>query len=92
MANRTPVLVTTSHRGVFFGYADPDTLDQKTIRLDKCRNCIKWHASIGGFLGLAKVGPNSQCMIGAEAPTILLHDITSVSEVSPEAADAWSKA
>lgn len=92
MSELKPVVVTTKHRGVFFGWADPATLGQPTLTLQRCRNCIRWAASIGGFLGLAKTGPDQNCRIGAEAPTVLLHDVTSVSDCTAEATDAWAKA
>lgn len=92
MEGLSPILVTTKHRGVFFGWADPGEANERTITLSKCRNCIRWASSIGGFLGLAKTGPDDNCRIGAEAPTVTLHDVTSVSYVSSEAAEAWSKA
>ena len=51
-----PVLVTTQHRGVFFGFADPAELDCKSkIHLTRVRNCIFWHSSVGGFLGLIAI-------------------------------------
>jgi hypothetical protein len=87
-----PVLVTTQHRGVFFGHADASTLAERTITLERCRCCISWSASVGGFLGLAKTGPNSQCKIGTEATEVLLHDVTSVTKCTEEATAAWTKA
>lgn len=93
MNEKIAVLVTTAHRGVFFGYAEPDAIGGKTITLVNCRNCISWSADIGGFLGLASVGPSKSCRIGSLAPLpVLLHDITSVSQVTSMAADAWMKA
>ncbi len=86
------VLVTTVHRGVFFGFADESKLAEKTIEIKECRNCIYWDASIGGFLGLASVGPNAKCKIGKQADSVLLHDITSVSRVSDQAVQAWKAA
>ncbi len=35
-----PVVVTTAHRGVFFGYAT-DT-DGETIRMEQSRLCVYW--------------------------------------------------
>lgn len=87
-----PVLVTTKHRGVFFGWIDPATKAATTLTLKRCRNCIYWASSCGGVLGLAAKGPNSDCKIGTEAPEVVLHDITSVSEVTEEAATAWADA
>ena len=85
-----PVLVTTNKRGVFFGYVDDTSGDP--IVLSNARNCIYWHKSIGGFAGLATVGPNDQCKIGAQVSQIELRGICSVSEVNSEAVIAWETA
>jgi hypothetical protein len=91
-AERVPVLVTTLHRGVFFGYADPAQVQAKEkITLTQCRNCIHWERVVGGFLGLAATGPSLNCRIGAVAPEVVLHDITSVSLCTAEAAVAWTR-
>ena len=85
------VVVTTAHRGVFFGFADRGSIESKSsIWLKRARNCIFWHRSIGGLLGLASVGPNKECRIGAQAAEILLHDITSVFVCSEEAVNSWT--
>ena len=83
------VLVTTVHRGVFFGYAVET--DGAVINLKRARNCVSWSSDIRGFLGLASDGPNSRCKIGP-AVDLQLRDITSVSEVTPQAVAAWEKA
>jgi hypothetical protein len=83
------VLVTTSHRGVFFGYAI-DT-DGETIRLRAARNCIYWPAANKGFMGLANMGPVSGARVGPAAD-IELRDITSVAEVTSAAVVAWEAA
>ena len=85
-----PVLVTTNKRGVFFGYAD-DTSGDPIVLLN-ARNCIYWHKSVGGFAGLATVGPNEQCRIGAQVSHIELRGICSVSEVESPAVKAWETA
>ena len=85
-----PVLVTTEARGVFFGYADDYSGDPITLK--NARNCIYWHKSVGGFVGLAVTGPNSQCRIGAQVGAIELRGITSVSQVDAVAVLAWEKA
>ena len=92
MNELVPVLITTKHRGVFFGWVDRNQKHNLSLVVKKCRNCIRWSSSIGGFLGLAAVGPNADCKIGSEAPEVILHDITSVSDVTAEAVDAWAKA
>jgi hypothetical protein len=83
------VLVTTAHRGVFFGYAF-DT-DGATIKLRAARNCISWPAENKGFLGLANMGPTKNARVGPAA-NIELRDITCVAECTPEAIAAWEAA
>ena len=84
-----PVLVTTAHRGVFFGFATKT--DGATIKLTRARNCIYWPASQKGFLGLAATGPLPGARIGP--PTdIELRDITCVAECTPHAVVAWEGA
>jgi hypothetical protein len=84
-----PVLVTTAHRGVFFGYAQET--DGATIALKRARLCVYWSADCKGFMGLASNGPTASCRIGPAAD-ITLRNITSVVEVSSAAAAAWEKA
>lgn len=83
------VVVTTSHRGVFFGYAT-DT-SGAIIHLRAARNCLYWPTTQKGFIGLAAKGPVSGARIGPSAD-IELRDITSVSVCTPEAVTAWEKA
>lgn len=83
------VLVTTAHRGVFFGYAT-DTAGA-TIKLRSARNCIYWSSDVKGFIGLASAGPTTGCKIGPAAK-IELRDITCVAECTPEAVAAWENA
>src|ERR1700743_264414 len=81
------VLVTTTHRGVFFGYAD--NTDGNTIKLRAARNCIYWSSDVKGFLGLASTGPTKSCKIGPVAD-IEVRDITCVAECTPAAVEAWN--
>lgn len=81
-----PVVITTEFKGVFFGYATDTSGDP--IHLKRARNVIAWSADIRGFIGLAALGPNSNCRIGPAAD-IELRQITSVIEVSPEAEARW---
>ena len=83
-----PVLVTTTHRGVFFGYAR--SIDGETIALERARLCLRWRG-IKGFMALASSGPGPQCLIGPAAD-IVLRDISAVVSVSPEAVAAWEAA
>lgn len=83
------VVVTTSHRGVFFGEIITNNAP-KSIKLKAARNCVYWNSNLHGFIGLASVGPNAQCKIGP-ASDIELYDITSVVECTPEAITNWEK-
>ena len=83
------LVVTTQHRGVFFGYGEP-TAD-KTIRLEKVRMCVYWSAGLKGVLGLAVTGPKADCKVGPAIPAMTLQDVTGVMECTPEAVEAWEK-
>lgn len=47
-------VVTTEHRGVFFGYTDDIT--GETITLKRARLCLYWTADVKGFRSLARFG------------------------------------
>ena len=84
---KQPLLVTTEHRGVFFGYGIPTT--NKVIRLEWVQMCVYWSSDIHGIVGLASAGPSSDCKIGPAAGAITLQGVTSIMEVSPEAEAKW---
>lgn len=81
-----PVVITTEHRGVFFGYAEDTSGEQ--IRLTKSRLCLYWSADVKGFMGLAATGPTRGCKVGPPAD-ITLRNITAVLECTPAAVEAW---
>jgi hypothetical protein len=83
------VVVTTEHRGVFFGYA-ADTAGE-TINLRAARNCLYWSSGVKGFMGLAATGPDKACRVGPAAD-IELRGITSVIACTDEAVKAWEAA
>jgi len=89
MPKERAVLVTTAHRGVFFGYATKT--DGETIDLKRARLCVYWSSDIRGFMGLASAGPSKSCRIGPPAD-IELRAITAVVSVTPEAAKKWEGA
>jgi len=83
--NKTPVIVTTAHRGVFFGYATaPD--DAESIRIENARMVVYWSPDVRSVVGLAANGPTKACRIGPAAPAIVLRNVTAVIECSDEAA------
>lgn len=86
-----PVIVTTAHRGVFFGYANASKLQGETIDLERSRLCVYWGKDMQGFMGLAANGPSATCRIGPPA-NITLRAITAVLAVTPEAVAKWEAA
>jgi hypothetical protein len=89
-----PVIVTTAHKGVFFGYVPRGETrsDAQTIRLERARMCVYWSADVRGVMGLAATGPVNGCKIGPAVPAITLRGVTSVMEVSEDAAAKWESA
>lgn len=82
------VLVTTAHRGVFFGELISEKDKQVTLANARC--AIYW-ATTGGFFELASIGPNAKSKIGSVAPEVLLHDVTAVVACSEQAIKAWKE-
>jgi hypothetical protein len=87
-----PVLVTTKHRGVFFGYLESEDEAAKTVTIRDARNGLYWSSDVRGFLGLAATGPSPKCRIGPKVPALKLCDVTAVAEATPEAAAKWEEA
>ena len=83
------VLVTTEYRGVFAGELVAEK--ERTVTLANARCAIYWGTK-RGFLQLGDTGPTSSSRIGAVAPEIILHGVTSISACTPIAEAAWRKA
>ena len=98
MKQGTAVVVTTKHRGVFFGCLEDETGDKVTlttgdkVTLTGARCCVYWSAGTRGFMGLAATGPASGSRVTSAAPKIDLYGVTAVVECSPEAVKAWEAA
>ena len=87
-----PILVTTAHRGVFAGLVPDDyDLTQKTMALTSARMAIYW-GTTRGLMELCDSGPTSKSRISAPADIPVLHDITAVFEITPEAWAKWETA
>ncbi len=82
------VVVTTEHRGVFFGYVKRDETPAEIILTD-ARNAVYWSQSVQGVLGLAANGPKKDCRIGPAIPELALWKITAVMACTSEAVAAW---
>lgn len=90
----TPVLISTLHRGVFFGYVNPLdlTADKSTLTVSWLRNCLYWSEEMRGFVGLAVIGPNAKCRIGPAVEFAIVRDVTMIAQCTPEATAAWESA
>lgn len=83
-----PVIVCTSHRGVFFGYALDTSSD--VIQLQDAKMAI-YFGTTRGVMQLAHTGPTPTSKISAPAD-ISVRSITAVMEVTPAAEAAWRAA
>lgn len=89
---RKAVLVTTAHKGIFFGYLASDVAKAQ-ITITRGRNIIYFDAATKGFMGLAENGPTPGCRIGpAVVGNSTLFDITGVFEVSDAAIPKFEEA
>lgn len=86
------ILVTTRHRGVFYGEVPEDQdMSATTMALKNSRCAIRWNTT-RGVAELAEDGPNKDSKIGATADLEALHDITAVWAVTDKAREAWTAA
>ena len=87
-----PVLVTTAHRGVFFGYLIGD-VSKAQVKLADARNIAYWDTATHGFLGLAATGPTKACRVGpAAGDESTVFDITGVFACTVEAVKRFEDA
>ncbi len=85
------ILVTTEHRGVYYGEVpEEQDLTARTMALKNARCAIYWNTTTG-VAELAEKGPNDGSKIGAKADIEALHDITAVWRVTDEAKEQWLK-
>lgn len=81
-------MVTTTYKGVFFGYAT-DTRGE-TISLSRSRMAIYW-GTTRGISELAETGPTPRSRISARAD-VEVRAINAVFAVTEAAARAWEAA
>lgn len=83
------VIVTTAHRGVFYGLLVEHDTGAKTAVLENAVMAIYWNTT-RGLYELAADGPNKGSKLSAVAPSIHLSDVTSVIHVSEKAQAQWA--
>ena len=87
-----PVIITTTHRGVFFGRV-PSGQDMfaADITLNNATMVIRW-GTIHGLGQLAATGPTPKSKLSSVVTSWHLRDISSVLAVTSEAATAFDNA
>ena len=86
------VVVTTAHQGVFAGYTSDNLGSKKTTcSLMQAQMCLFWSDEVRGVLGLASMGPTSNCRISKPVPVLELVDVTAIMDATDEARTAWEK-
>lgn len=90
-AGLVPVVVTTEHRGVFFGYVDQASFEThvKTVQMQSVRVVTVWTKEMHGFLGLTVIGPSGSCHVSPGCIEGKIHDVTGVWRCTPQAVKAW---
>jgi len=87
-----PVLVTTQHRGVFAGLiADDQDLSARSMPLKSAKMAIYW-GTTRGVMELCLTGPTSYSKISLPADIPMLHDVTAIFDIAPEAWAKWESA
>lgn len=87
-----PVLVTTEHRGVFAGVIEEgQDLSARSMPLKAAKMAIYWGTK-RGVMELCKDGPNGNSNISLPADIPMLHGITAVFDITPEAWAKWEAA
>lgn len=90
MKGKIAVLVTTSYKGVFYGYMDREDMAKDIITLYSAHNVISWSSDVNGFLGLTNKGPSKSCRISAKAGgPFQVRSITSITECSKESSEKF---
>lgn len=90
MSNTKKVLITTEHRGVFAGeIPEAQDLSAKAMPLMNARMAIYWGTE-RGLMELCETGPTRTSKISAPADIPMLHDITAVFSITPEAWAKWT--
>lgn len=87
---KRPVVVTTEHRGVFFGNLESENGTEKTVSLAAAQMCVYWSQDVKGVLGLAATGPSKNCRVTPAVPKIKLEKVTAIIDTTDEAVKAWA--
>lgn len=81
------VVVTTEHRGVFFGKLE--SRDGNEVTLSAARVCVYWSAETKGFIGLAVTGPLKGSKVSLAADELTVTAVTSITKCTEAAVAQW---
>ena len=88
---RNAYVVTTAHRGVFFGYSNltaKQLMATKHPEIGNARMCVYWPRDVHGVMGLASVGPLEGSRVGPSSD-VVLKDVTAVLSATDVAVKRW---
>ena len=88
-AKKRPVVVTTEHKGVFFGFCEAEDTAARTVTISEAQMCVYWSADVRGVVGLASTGPSKDCKVTPPAPKMTLSGTTAVMDATEDAVKAW---
>jgi len=84
-------LITTSHRGVFYGHLDSHDIASGTAVLRDARMVVYWPAECRGVLGLAQGGPKKGARITPPVDRIELSHVDAVIDCPAETNSIWEE-
>lgn len=85
-----PLVVTTKHKGVFFGYGV--YAGEEITVLENARMVVYWSPDTKSVVGLAANGPSKSCRISPAVPSITIRDVTAGIVCSADAAAKFEAA
>src|SRR5581483_9007728 len=83
-----PVVVTTAHRGVFFGLLAGDRAG-KTVELADAQMCVYCSSDVRGVPALATDGPSRRATATRPVPQTRLEDVSIVIYATEDAVKQW---
>jgi hypothetical protein len=83
------VVVTTAHRGVFFGYASD--VAGEIVTLKKARLCLYWSEDVRASWVWPQRGRAGVAVSVPAVESMDLRSITAIIACSPQATEAWEK-
>ena len=82
-----PVIVSTAHRGIFFGYTS-ETGEPENLTLSRARMIVYHSRDSHGFIGIANRGPGKEAKVSPSVARLGLRNVTAIVDATPEAAAA----